>query len=503
MSGSPVLAQPLTKAVAHGVRWTTLGGVAALVVQVPYAAVMGRLLSPGDYGLLALASLMLRGVSYLTMGGGLPSAVVQRPKLAERVVRATFTLGTGAGLAAYLVVWLLAPYGTLLLHGPPELTAVSRGLALTLVIQGAGSTAAGLLRRSMRYRAVAAIEFGSHLFGYCGIGLVSAALGYGVLSLVYAALGQATISVLSTYALVRHPLRPLFDHKAMRETGSYGAQITLVGFLEMLHAEFVSATIGRYAGPAAAGHYNRAMLVSQLPFEQVSTAVSKVLLPAYSRIQQEDERLAAAHRSCTAASMLLFFPCAAMFAAMSDNLVTVLLGAQWHSTVDLVPPLAAAAAVGCVTHFPASLAEAIGDARKKIGIQVVELVILVAGSALAVAGGKGVHGIVTAMLVARLAECALYVRWAARRFPGSLPSTLLGCAQALAVAALSWCVIAAVGALLSDRVPQLAALVAQTTAAALLGVAVTRHGGRLLGMQSVHVRRLVPFAVPSRVREAP
>lgn len=484
-----------------GMGWTTLGGIAALAVQVPYSAVMSRLLSPADFGLLAVAALLLRGVSHFTLGG-LPSAVVQRPQLGARTVRATFTLGSGAGLVAYALFWMAAPYGTRLLNASPELTAVSRSLALTLIIDGLGSTAAGLLRRSMRYRAVATIEFASHLLGYCGIGLVSALLGNGVWSLVHAALGQAVVSLLATYALVRHPLRPLCDLAAMRETGSYGAQITLVGFLELLDGEFANVLIGRYAGVVAAGHYNRAMLVTQLPLEQLSTSISKVLNPAYSRIQSEVERLAAALRSSIALSALVSFPLAAVFAALGDNLIAVLLGSQWHTAAGLVPPLAATAALSCVVHLIASLAEAIGDARRKIWIKLAQLLTMTVAAFVAVAGGTGVLGLVTALLVSRVTEAVLYFGWVARRFPGSRRTVLVACGQALGVAALTWSVLAGVGALLSGEVPALAALTAQVLVAVLLTVAVARHGEQwLMGVRTIREHRLVSLARHRRIPE--
>ena len=115
----------LASTTAVGVRWTVLGSVATLVVQMPYAAFMSRLLSPGDFGLVGLALFMIRFVSFFAQGG-LSSAVTQRPVLEVRDVRAAMAFGIATGFGVYAIAWVITPFAVRLVHGPTELTSVCR-----------------------------------------------------------------------------------------------------------------------------------------------------------------------------------------------------------------------------------------------------------------------------------------------------------------------------------------------------------------------------------------
>lgn len=499
IEGAPSLR--LTSTTAKGLRWTLLGTVATFIAQSVYSAVMSRLLTPGDFGLLALAMFVLRLVSYFGQGG-LSSAVVQRPVLGAREIRATFTLGVAGGLAAYAVLWMLAPFLIEVMGGTPGLTLVCRVLGLTLVISAVASTATGLLRRSMRYRAMVLIEFGSYVVGYCGIGITSALAGNGVWSLVHAAIGQAGVMALWSYASTRHDLRLLFDREVMRAVSSFGAKVSFLGFLEFLTISIDNVLVSRYAGVEALGEYNRAMLIAILPLHQVATAVSKVLFPALSRIQHEPERIRSAYLDGMAMTSLLLLPMAAVIGAGADTYVRVLLGGGWHRAAQLVPVLAAAGALHVVVYFPASMAEAVGKVRQKVAIELVHLTTLLLGTAVVVLYKGGLLGLVGAVLLSRVVQHALYLAWMDRVIPGSLRQLLNSYVQAMAVAVAVWLAVAGAGRAAGAVASTPVVLAAQLTTVGLVGTCGLVCGRSFKGIRVARERALIPAALLDRFRRA-
>ncbi|MBA2945204.1 lipopolysaccharide biosynthesis protein [Streptomyces himalayensis] len=481
----------LTSTAADGVRWTLLGAVASFVVQVPYTAVMSRLLTPADFGLVGLAMFMLRFVIYFAQSG-LSLAVVQRPVLEVRHVRAALAVGIATGVGMFAVCWFVTPFGVRVVNGPGELVGVCRILALTFVISAIGSTAVGLLRRDMRYKSLALTEFGSYLFGYCGIGLTSALAGSGVWSLVYAGVGQSVVMTAASIALVRHDPRPLFSLCAMREMASISTQVSCVGFLEFLTTSGETFVIGRYAGMEILGYYNRAWFMAVLPLHQVATAVNKVLFSAFSRIQAEHARLKSAYVDSLAMTTLLFLFMAATIAACSRNAVQVLLGEGWEKTADLVPPLAFLGTLNVVTYFPAATAAAMGRVWQKAVIEILHLAALVAGVGFAIASESGIHGLVIALLMCRLVQHVAYVLWMGRVIPGSVRHVVVSYMEASLVALMVGLCVLAVGHAADGIVPATAALAAQLLTAALLAGVLLRYGKLLKGIRVVHQRALVP-----------
>ncbi|MFF4687398.1 oligosaccharide flippase family protein [Streptomyces sp. NPDC001307] len=480
-------------------RWTLLGSVATLVVQMPYTAVMSRLLSPSDFGVVGLALFMLRFVSFFAQGG-LSSAVTQRPVLDVRDIRAAMAFGTVTGLGVYVVAWAVMPFAVQVVHGPPELTSVCRVLGLTFVISALGATAGGVLRRTMRYRAITLVEFSSYLIGYCGLGVTSAVMGNGVWSLVYACLGQNTLMTVGYWLLAKHDLRPLFDFQAVKGVASFGAKVSLAGFLEFLSLGGDNLLIGRYAGMDMLGHYNRAWFLASLPLLQVAMALNKVLLPAFSSIQGQIARLRLAYVDSITVTTLLFMPMGAVIAASANNAVHVVLGAEWTTAAGLVPLLAAVGVLNVISYFPATVAEATGRVWPKVTIEVLHLLVLLVGAGVAMAADAGIMGLVIAVLVSRFMRHGVYVVYICRVLPGSMRSVTVAHTQASTVALFLWISVTATGRALEGIVPPPVGLVAQLSTAVLLGGLIFVFGRSLNGARVARSRALVPVVLtPKRV----
>lgn len=484
----------LTSATVRGMRWTSLAGAAAAAVQIPYAAVMARLLTPQDFGLMALAFVVPRFAHHFAQGG-LSSAVIQRPTLTPRDVRVILALALTVGAGCSAAVWCLAPYGTELVRGPAELTGMIRALALCLLIAALGAPATGLLSRGMRYRAVACTDFFSFVVGYCVVSLSSALLGAGVWSLVYGTLGWNLLQSLLAYVLVRHPLRPLFDLPAMRDVMRFGGKVSVNGFLEYLMSDLPKLAIGRYLGVATAGLYDRASLLASFPLQQIQQAASKVLLPALSRIQHETGRLAAFYADSTSLTTLVLFALWAVIGASGDQLVALLLGGQWRGSAALVPLLGLVSVLGLVAQFSGTLVEAIGSVGPKVVIHLVQLAVLVAGMAVALRLGLGVHGLLAAMLVSQLARQVLFSLWLNRLFPSTRRPVAQGYAQAVALSGLIWCTLWSVQQALADSCPGPVVLAAKLAAATVLALCCARYGTVLHGVRVARERGLLPAAL--------
>ncbi|MFE5027602.1 oligosaccharide flippase family protein [Streptomyces sp. NPDC056656] len=484
----------LTSVTVRGMRWTYLTSVGCAAVQIPFAAAMARLLTPEDFGLMALAYLVPRFAHQFAQSG-LGSAVIQRPSLTGRDVRVIFALALTFGTCSYAAVWFLAPYGTELAHGPSDLTSMIRVLALGMPIGALGTTAAGLLSRGMRYRAIALTDLFSFVVGYCVVALLSALHGAGVWSLVYGQLGWSLLLSLLSYLLVRHSPRPLFDVRAMRDVMRFGGKVSVNGFLEYVVADFPKLTIGRYAGVTAAGLYDRAALLATFPLQQIQQAASKVLLPTFSRIQHETGRLAATYADCTSVTTLVLFSMWAVIGASSKQLVALLLGSQWGGSADLVPVLGLASALSLVAHFPGALVEAMGTVGRKAVIHLVQLVVLVAGTAVALFLDGGVHGLMTVVLVSQLVKQALFYVWLRQLFPTTRRLVAEAYAQSAALAGLIWLALWYVQQTLGANSPAALVLTAKLAIAGALVLCCVRYGGRLHGVRVVRERGVLPAAL--------
>src|SRR2546430_2546978 len=190
------------------------------LMSVGSVAVLARVLSPAEFGLVSAAMLAInfsRGFSE----GAIAPAVVQHPKLRDEHIQTAFTLSLGTSVLLFMLLWLGAPTIAALLKAP-SVAPVLRVLACLQPIAGLGVIADSLLRRELRFRTIANVRIVSYGVGYGGVGIVAALAGAREWALVAA---NATQAVLTTALLLRarpHSLRLGVDWPAARELLSFG-----------------------------------------------------------------------------------------------------------------------------------------------------------------------------------------------------------------------------------------------------------------------------------------
>jgi lipopolysaccharide exporter len=467
-AGIPGLAgrASLTARATSGLSWSALSTVALVVANLAYTATVSRLLDPAEFGLMAMANLVvLFGLHFARMG--LASALVQKPDLTDEDIRAASTAGVLVGLACWGVMWLLAPAFGSLFH-TPQVVPVLRGLGVSFLVMGWSMTGLGLLRRELRFRALSIISIGAYVVGYLVIGVGLALLGAGVWSLVAATVASTLIQAVWQFAILRHPVRPVLRWRPYRTVCGYGTRLSVAHVLDYLGGNLDTFTVARIASTAVLGQYTRAYyLVFQPLGNYLSAAVNSVAFAALSRVQEDPTRLRRGYLGLTSLGTLLVFPLCAGMAVAAPELVGAVLGQQWGAAVGLVPWFAVAAGCHVASQLSQSLAEARAELNRSIAVQVTYLLVLGALILLALpfrSGGVWVIGAaVAAAEVLRYFGYLLLVRrvldlsWA-RVWQAHVPALFASTGVALAVGAVRWALTPA---------PTYVTLAAEITAGAL------------------------------------
>jgi len=456
-----------------GVRWTATAVVVSALLQVLYSAATSRLLDPADFGLIAAAQIALRFGSYFAEMGVAP-ALVQRRDLTADDVRVGFTSSWLLGLVFALLFWVTAP-AIAPVFDAPGLVPVLRGLSITMLLHGVAMTSQSLLQRSFRFRELAIVDLVTFTVGYLGVGLGAALAGAGVASLVAATLTQAGLSAVWCYALCRHPVRPLLRGEAVRRLYAYGGRISIISFFEWLGEYIDNLAVGRFAGVSALGAYNRAYLLASLPLYRLTTALTDVLFPGLSQLQDEPERLERTFRSAATVTAALLFPVGMGIAMAAPQLVETVLGPGWERTAEVLPYLGAATAV----HFLSTVAGVVCEATAKLWSKLVLEVVYLAGLGavmLEVAGGP-IWVYAAALAGGEVVRHGAYLLLL-RRIIGLRPVAVVrGYARAAAAAALvAVPILAARLTLPPAGVPAPLVLAVQVTGAAVALAACLRFG---------------------------
>jgi PST family polysaccharide transporter len=373
------------------------------IMQLIALIVLARLLSPTEFGLFA-AALVVLGISTIFSELGVGPAIVQRPTLEERHLRAGFTLSLLLSHAVAALVWAGAPAiaGFFQL---PELSQVVRVASLMFVFHGIAAVAQGLAQRELRFRWLAGVEAGAFGVGFVLAGPVLAWLGFGIWALVGAHLIQHFVRMVVLLAGQPHPKQLLLERRAINELLYFGGGFTVARIGNFIAGQGDKLVAGRWLGAQALGFYVHAYQLITAPATLVGQVLDRVLFPTMALVQGEPARLARAYRSGVAVCALLILPASVVVAIVASEIVLVLLGPAWAGVVVPLRILAVGMLFRTSYKLSDSVARATGAVYARAWRQGAYAGAVVAGSLVGQVWGLG--GMALGVLAAITANFAL------------------------------------------------------------------------------------------------
>ena len=203
-----------------------------------------------------------------------------------------------------------------------------------------------------------------------------AVLGYGVWSLVFAALSQAFFAAIIAYIFVKHSLKFTFELKHFKPLFSYGSKVTIISFFEFIGGSLDTLLIGRFLGASFLGIYNRALMLVNLPLQNLYNSITRVLFPSFSKIQSDRLKLKEAFLSSFTVSTFFLIPLCVWFSVSAREIVLVILGDKWKEAIDVLRILALVTPLYLMSSFMGTLLEAVAYLKVKLIFQISFVILL-------------------------------------------------------------------------------------------------------------------------------
>jgi PST family polysaccharide transporter len=394
---------------ARGAGVTLMGQAARAVLQMASVVVLARLLSPRDYGLLALV-LVVVGVGEILRDFGLSTAAIQAKNLSREQQDTLFWLNAGLGAILAVLAFCIAPLYAMAFH-QPALEHMVQVLALIFVINGVAAQYRADLNRRMRFAQIAASDVLGQAMGLV-VGVTCAELGAGYWSLVAQQLAQVftALLVLGGCArwLPRRPKRGTPIGTLLRMGGHLAVTRIVYYFMNNLD----TLTIGIRFSPVSLGIYNRAFQLMNRPLSQMLTPTTTVALPVLARLQDDYERAAEYIKRAQLAIGYTVVPCLAVAAGASKPVVALLLGSRWGEVVPIFALLAVAGGLSTLAYVGRWVYLSRGLAadlmRYTTASFVLQLLCILIGSI------WGVLGVAWGYMIASAVEWPLSILWLSR-----------------------------------------------------------------------------------------
>lgn len=343
--------------ILHGLFWASSSFLLGKLLVFGSIVILARLLAAQAFGEVALATSATMVLEILgTLG--LTSAVIFEERQVESAADFCFWITlTTAGIET-AVGWHFAPLVARFFH-EPSLAPMLRVLLLSLILTALGNTHDTLLRRRLAFRTKMMPDL-AQAAAKGGVSIVLALVGFGAWSLIWGqVLGTAVASAVLWQVM---PYRPSWrwDREVAQRMLAYAKHIYFLDGSSVLLSNLDALTIGRMLNDALLGFYTLAFRIPEVMLISVLNVITRVIFPAFSRLQDDRAALRATLLETSRYTALLTLPLAAGMGLLAPELVRSVYGWHWERSIPVLEVLAIYGGLRCISHH-------FGDAYKAMG----------------------------------------------------------------------------------------------------------------------------------------
>ena len=319
--------------IVAGLSWTAGGKFGSQLVSWVITIYVMRILSPADYGLLAMATVLIAILSMLS-DLGLSQAAVSAREVETKTLRLVFGLALTVNGILYSLLFVAAPM-IASFYGEPRLTLIVRIIGLQFIIEAFNVIPNILLQRALEFKWRSIIGFATAIFSALTT-LGCALAGYGVWSLILGSMAGALLGAIGVNFLCPFLHLPSFTLKDSGKLFAFGGHVVSARILGTLYMQADTAIGARILGAQQIGLYSVSMQLASLPMQRVAAILNSVAFPAFAKLQSQPE-LAAGYLLRALSILNIFsFPVFWGIAVTAPEIIGVFLSDKWNSaTVPL------------------------------------------------------------------------------------------------------------------------------------------------------------------------
>ncbi len=320
----------LKQKVVKGFAWALLERFSTQGVGFIVSIILARLLTPDDYGAVALLQIFIT-ISGVFATSGFGSALIQKKSPTEQDFHSVFWLSIVLASGIYAILFFAAPWIAAFYHNA-ALIPLFRVMALGLIFNAVNSIQSVELSRKLLFH----LSFQISLIGLltsAGVGIVLAFLGYGPWALVWSALVGNIVGVITRWYFIAWRPKLMFSWASLRGLFSFGWKLMVSGLLDVGYGNLNGLIIGRWYSAADLAFVHKGRSFPHLAMASINGTLGAVAYPALAQMQDQREVVRNTMRRMIRCSTFFVFPMMTGLACCAGDLVPLMLGEQWLPAV--------------------------------------------------------------------------------------------------------------------------------------------------------------------------
>ena len=314
-----------------GVFWSAVEKYSSQISSILVSMVLTRLLSPKEFGIVAIATIILNFLSiFSTMGLG--PAIIQRKDLEQPDYNSIFSFSLYLGLGLFILLFmsagLIANY-----YGNGQLVNIVRIISVNVFLVAVNVVPNALMYKNQRFKEIAKRTLVIQVITG-PISIAAAYLGCGAYSLLISPVATAIFIFVYNIHIYPCAFKIRFSFKAVRKIISYSTFQFLFEVSNYFSRNLDKLIIGKTLSQTDLGYYDKSYRLMQLPLNNVSSVLGPVIQPVFSYLQDDKEQLAEKYNRIIKLLATIGFPLGVFLAYSGYEIIYILFGQQWLAAVS-------------------------------------------------------------------------------------------------------------------------------------------------------------------------
>ncbi len=328
---------PVVEQAARSVKWSMLYNAVPRLVTPFSTMILAALLSPADFGLVAVSTFVL-ALAGIVVEMGLGKAVIQRQENVSEAASLSFWMNNCIALALYGGLWLAAP-GVASLYGNPEVSGVIRLSAAALPLMAMQTIPKAMMRRNMEFQSLFWVNT-SYLIIQSISSVILAILGFKAWAIIWGQLIGLLCSVMLAWRLGRWRPQTKIDWSLLRPLLTFSTWVMASGFQSWLNLYADNAIAGLFLGMHSLGVYSLGFNVATIVPTFLVASLDDVAYPAFCKLHEHHEEVGRRLIQLQMLTAAVLFPLAFGLSAVASPLIHLLYGEKWNGLGNVISALA-------------------------------------------------------------------------------------------------------------------------------------------------------------------
>lgn len=313
--------------------YKSLERYSTMIFQIVVQIVIARLLTPADFGIMAMMSVFIN-IAGVFIYNGFNMAVIQKKDGDDKDYSTALIMNLLVGLFLYILIFVSSP-AIAFYYGEDDLQQSLRVLALILPLGSIFSVQSAIASRNMWYNMLFFCNFiGSVISGVLGV--IAALNGMGVWALIVQQMSNVIIVTILLLVKMRWKPRLVFVKQSAKEMFSFGWKLFTAGFINTIYNELNSLVIGKKYTSSDLAFYTKGKTFPSAISSGLDSALQSVMLSAFSRKQEELNALNELMKKSILSNTFIIIPIMALLAICAEPITVLLLTAKWAPMVPYI-----------------------------------------------------------------------------------------------------------------------------------------------------------------------